>query len=140
MPGRRGVSETLVCSVLLLAATGVLTCGGIGVQVARGQLRVRLGVLGLRLLRVGLDDIASVAVQPFNAMSEFGGWGPGRYGRPAWAKLDGRQRGVWAFYFRGTEGVKIVRKDGRMYLIGSDHPDRLAAVLTAATHAPAPTA
>jgi hypothetical protein len=37
-----------------------------------------------------------------------------------------------AFFFRGERGVKIRFRDGRQFLIGSDHPERLAAAIAAA--------
>jgi len=122
--------------MLIIAAVGLACYGGLRVQVSHGKLTVHLGLLGLRVLRVPLSDVALAEVQTFRPLQEFGGWGL-RYGWPRWAKAEGRRRGVWAFFLCGTRGVKIVRRDGRTYLVGSDHPDRLGAVLNAAVAPPA---
>jgi hypothetical protein len=122
--------------ILVPAIAGLLAYGGLRVQVAHGHLVVRVGVLGFRLLRIPLNGIASVQVQTFNPLREFRGWGPARFGYPGWSVSSGERRGVWAFYFRGTEGVKLVRKNGRIFLIGSDHPERLCAVLRTAANLP----
>jgi hypothetical protein len=122
--------------MLIIAAVGLVCYGGLRVQVSHGKITVRLGLLGLRVLRLPLSDVALAEVQTFRPLPEFGGWGL-RYGWPRWAKSDGRRRGAWAFFLCGTRGVKIVRQDGRTYLIGSDHPDRLGAVLKTAVAPPA---
>jgi hypothetical protein len=140
-----GVAETLimvcfggpwyiVIMTALLAAVGLILYGGLCVEFSRGTLTVRLGLLGIRLLRAPLSDIETVEVQAFRPLQEFGGWGL-RYGRPQWSRQGDRRRGVWAFYFRGSRGVKVVRRDGRVYLVGSDHPERLMAVIRAAADA-----
>ena len=36
------------------------------------------------------------------------------------------------YFFRGNRGVLIETESGKKYLIGSDHPERLAAVLDVA--------
>ena len=112
--------------MFLLVPVGLMFYGGLRVEFSRGMLSVRLGVLGVRLLRLNLGDIAVAEVQAFRPLQEFGGWGL-RYGWPEWSRREGRRRGVWAFFFRGARGVKVVRRDGRTYLIGSDHPERLCA-------------
>jgi len=125
------VSWLTVIPIVSSVSIGVLLYGGLRVQAARRQLVVCLGIMGLRLLRIPFDEIASAEVQTFNPLREFGGWGL-RFGRPQWALSGGKRRGVWAFYFRGTQGVKVVRNDGRIYLIGSDHPERLCVVIRTA--------
>jgi hypothetical protein len=36
-----------------------------------------------------------------------------------------------AYFLTGNMGVKLTLSDGKRYLIGSDHPERLAAVIKA---------
>ncbi len=107
-----------------------LVFGGMRVEVSPRGLVVRAGIVGLRLLRVPIDQIVSGEVQAFRPLPEFGGWGY-RLGWPRWATPTGRWL-VWAFYLRGCVGVKIARSNGRVYLIGSDNPERLMAVIQAA--------
>lgn len=107
-----------------------LIYGGIRVEVSPRGLVVRSGIVGLRALRVPLEQITSAEVQAFNPLPEFGGWGY-RFGWPRWATPAGR-RLVRAFYLRGRLGVKIVHSNGKIYLIGSDNPERLAAIINAA--------
>jgi hypothetical protein len=107
--------------LLVLSITLMLACyGGLRVSANPARIEVRLGVLGLRLLRVRVEDVVKAAVHEFSPLGDYGGWGI-RYGR-----------GGWAFFFRGRRGVRITTSAGKRYLIGSDHPDRLAAVIRAA--------
>lgn len=61
-----------------------------------------------------------MAGHAFNAVRDFGGYG------------IRANREMRAFFFQGERGVKVTTSDGRRYLIGSDHPARLAAVIEAA--------
>ncbi len=98
----------------------LLCYGGLRVSVTSERVEVRLGMIGLRLLRVPSSELAASEVRAFSPLGEFGGWG---------IRYNGR---MWAFYWRGTRGVELRTKAGKQYLIGSDHPERLAAAITAA--------
>jgi hypothetical protein len=108
----------LLYAVPLLAL--VLGYGGMRVAANAQRLEVRIGVFGLRVLRVRIEDIAEASVREFSPLADFGG-----YGIRWW-------RGTWAFYFRGHRGLMIRTVRGRRFLIGSDQADRLAAVVHAA--------
>jgi hypothetical protein len=115
------VRESLI-GAALLAIVGVvivLVIGGLRVFVSADGLRVRLGLLGVRLLRLGVGEIAEVTVHQFSPIADFGGWG------------IRRGQGMTAFFFRGNRGVQLVTRAGKKYLIGSDTPERLASVLEA---------
>jgi hypothetical protein len=109
----------------IAAAALLLLYGGQRVTVTRERVEVRLGLLGLRLLRVPLSEMAGVEVRSFSPLGDFGGWGI-RYGR-----------GTHAFFWRGNRGVQVRTNGGRQYLIGSDDAERLAAVIGAAREAAA---
>ena len=96
--------------------------GGLRVAITPQRLAVRLGVLGLPLLRLPLDQIAAVEVLSFNPLGDFGGWG---------VRYSFRKR-MWGYFFANTRGVKIQTTAGKQYLIGSDHPEHLARVCEAA--------
>jgi len=114
------VTPWLAVEVLAAAAFVLLCYGGIRVSVTKHLLQVRLGMLGLRLLRMPLTDVNEVAVHTFSPLADFGGWG---------IRVN---RQMKAFYFRGNRGVRLRTHQGKQYLIGSDHPERLCAAITAA--------
>ncbi len=109
-------------SALLLALVALfpLLYGGLRVLLTREAVTVRLGLLGLRVLRVKLTDITAVELREFSPLADFGGWGI-RYGRG----------GVVAYFLSGNVGVQLTTARGRKYLLGSNHPDRLAAAIRA---------
>lgn len=115
---------TLRWPLVVLMGLGVLfsgACyGGLHVAADRRQLRARLGVWRIPLLRVRWDDLAEATVEEFSPLRDFGGYGI-RYGKR-----------MWAFFFRGGRGVVLSKKSGKRYLIGSDDPDALLAVIRAA--------
>jgi len=115
--GDRGHGAFLV--LLGIAMAGSLG-GGLRVSVGRGELTVRIGYFGWRVLQLTLSGIASVEVHSFNPLKDFGGWGL------RW------NREMRAVFLRGDRGVKITNHDNSRYLIGSDQPERLAAVIEAA--------
>jgi hypothetical protein len=115
-----------VAPVLVIAAGATVVCyGGLRVSVTSDRVEVRLGMIGLRLLRLPLPELASSEVQTFSPLRDFGGWGI-RYGR-----------GGYGYFWRGNRGVQVRTKRGKQYLIGSDDPERLAAVIAAAREASA---
>jgi hypothetical protein len=106
---------------LLIAAGFLALCyGGVRTTVSAKTVQVRLGMLGIRLMQLPTDEIAEVTVHAFSPLADFGGWGL------RW------NREMRAFFLRGDRGVKLRANDGRQFLIGSDHPERLAAAIGAA--------
>ena len=85
-----------------------------------GRMRVRMGVLGVRLLTLETADIAEAVVHSFSPLRDFGGWG-----------IRGNRQ-MKAYFFSGRRGVKVRTRRGKQYLVGSDRPERLAAVIGAA--------
>jgi hypothetical protein len=106
---------------MIAVAIGFLS-GGLRVEVNDESVKVKWGGLRFRILRIPLDSIASVVVDSFRPMRDFGGWGI----KGGWTK---NWKGVAGFFMSGTRGVLIQTKKGKKYLLGSDTPDRLAAVI-----------
>jgi hypothetical protein len=105
---------------ILLGAIAVMmigTYGGFRTQVTRDMVTVRMGLLGIKLLQLKTADIVGVEVHSFSPLQDFGGYGI-RFNRE-----------MRAYYLQGDRGVKITARDGNKYLIGSDHPQHLAAVI-----------
>lgn len=114
-------SASLWTSVLLLVVGVVLVSfyGGQRTRVDRAGVSVRYGLTGIRVVRIPLDNIASAEVRSFSPLREFGGYG------------IRRNRTTWGYFLRGDRGVGITTVSGRDILIGSDHPERLAAAVQA---------
>ena len=106
---------SVIMAVIALAM--ISTYGGFRTQVTRDTVTVRMGLLGFKLLQLKMADIASVEVHAFSPLHDFGGYGI-RFNRE-----------MQAYYLQGDRGVKITVVDGRKYLIGSDRPEHLAAVI-----------
>ncbi|MBI4332395.1 MAG: DUF1648 domain-containing protein [Chloroflexi bacterium] len=107
----------------LLAALGVLLFlfnGGQRTAVTREEVRVRYGIPGLTVLRLAATNIASVKLHRFAPLRDFGGYGI-RFNRE-----------MRAYFLSGNQGVLLTTAGGRKYLIGSNRPERLAAVIRAA--------
>ncbi len=113
--------------VSILCLVGIvgllLPYGGLRVGVSPDRVQVRMGILGLRLLTLKRDDITEAEVHSFSPLRDFGGWG-----------IRGN-REMKAYFFSGHHGVKLQTRQGKQYLIGSDHPERLAAVIGATLRA-----
>jgi hypothetical protein len=108
---------------VLIAAILMSGYGGFHVALTPGKLAVRLGRLGLPLLRLKLANVAKVEVVWFSALGDFGGWGFYRY--------SFSQR-AWGLFLSGGTGVIVQTKNGRRFLIGSNSPEKLAAATEAA--------
>jgi hypothetical protein len=120
----------LVASLLLVGvalAAGLLG-GGLRTQVTAQRLTVRAGAWGPRLVSVAPSDIAEAAVRSFHPVRDFGGWGI-KLGR-----VDGHN--VLGFNLEGNIGVLVRTTKGRRYLIGTNDPERLLAVLSVARGVP----
>jgi hypothetical protein len=110
-----------VAPEMVIAAAGLALCyGGMRVSVTSERVEARLGMIGLRLLRVPLAELAVSEVRAFSPLRDFGGWGI-RCGR-----------GGYGYFWRGNRGVQLRTTQGKQYLVGSDDPERLAAVIAAA--------
>jgi len=93
--------------------------GGMRTLVNREYLTVRFGMFGLRVLRIPVSNIKEVVVHEFSAFRDFGGMG---------IRSNGYMTG---YFLRGSRGVKITTLNEKQYLIGSDHPEELNAVMKA---------
>jgi hypothetical protein len=110
----------LSVTLAVIALAMISTYGGFRTQVTRDTVAVRIGFLGIKLLQLKMADIAAVEVHAFSPLRDFGGYGI-RFNRE-----------MQAYYLQGDRGVKITAVDGRKYLIGSDRPEHLAAVIASA--------
>ena len=106
----------------LIAVAFGLTYGGFRTLVTRESVTLRMGILGIRLLNLQTADIGSAELHNFAPLRDFGGYGI-RFNKE-----------MKAFFLSGDRGVKITTRAGQRYLIGSDHPERLAAVISAVIH------
>jgi len=132
-----GIAFTvLVCVVVITATSGrgwpmVLLpalmivvlglTGGWRVSAGPAGLTVR-GLFGFPVMRVRIDDIASVAAVGIHPMRDFGGWGiRGALGR------GGRWRtGV---IVRAGDAIEVTRRSGRQFVVTVDDAATAAAVL-----------
>ena len=105
---------------LVVALLITLLYGGMHVRITPKELHVRLGILGIPLLRIAHAEIDTVMLHDFSPLKDFGGYGI-RFNRE-----------MKAYFMRGNRGVKIRLRNGKQYLIGSDQPERLYAVMTSA--------
>lgn len=106
--------------VVLGVALGFTISGGFRVSVTPRGIRLRAGLAGWPLVRIGLDEVASAEVLSFSPLRDFGGYG---------IRVNREMR---AYYLEGERGVKITTVAGRRVLVGSNSPERLAAVIRAA--------
>ena len=95
----------------------IILYGGQRTMVTRKELSVRWGLLGLKVLRLKVEDISEAVLHKFAPLRDFGGYG---------IRIN---REMTAYYLRGNRGVKIKLNNGKKYLVGSDRPQQLADVL-----------
>jgi len=114
--------EPLAAAMLVVSAVAVvlLLVGGMRTTVTPDRIEIRIGLIGLRIFRLPLGKIAEAKAHDFSPLREFGGYG---------IRWNGK---TTAFFFRGNRGVLLRTVAGKQYLIGSDRPQRLAAVIGAA--------
>ena len=106
---------------VLIALVGIaltLIYGGFRTLVTREAVTLRMGLLGIRLLRLKTSDIASADLHNFSPLKDFGGYGI-RFNKE-----------MKAYFLKSDRGVKITTRAGKKYLVGSDHPERLAMVIS----------
>ena len=107
---------------ILEVALGIvmgLMYGGLRTLVTKDDITVRFGIPGIRVLKLSPSDIASVELHPFRPLKDFGGYG------------IRRNREMKAYFLRGGRGALLCTTAGKKYLVGSDHPERLAEVIRA---------
>jgi len=118
---------TSVVAASVQALVGVLLLqfyGGQRTRVDREGLTIRYGLAGIRIFRCSRSQITGIRIRTFAPIADFGGYGI----RMA--------KGVTAYYLAGRSGVQLELEGRRSVLIGSMHPERLAAVLEALTGIP----
>ncbi len=106
---------------ILIALIGIaltLIYGGFRTLITRETITLRMGLLGIRLLRLKTSDITSADLHNFSPLKDFGGYGI-RFNKE-----------MKAYFLKGDCGVKITTRAGKKYLVGSDHPERLATVIS----------
>jgi hypothetical protein len=104
--------------MVLVGIALVLVYSGFRTLITREVISIRIGILGIRLLRLKTSDITSAELHIFQPLKDFGGYG------------IRSNREMKAYFLRGDRGVKITTRTGKKYLIGSDHPERLVAVIS----------
>jgi hypothetical protein len=108
-------------SLELLALGIIFTSfyGGLRTVVTRNDISVRLGIWGFRVLHLYIADLYSVSLREFSPLKDFGGYG---------IRFNSQMK---AYFMKGSEGLLITTNQGKKYLIGSDHPENLLAVMNA---------
>jgi hypothetical protein len=114
-------SEVFWLSVLfaVISIAMVMIYGGFRTMVTRQAITVKMGIFGIRLLKLKTADIVSANLHNFSPLKDFGGYGI-RFNKE-----------MKAYYLRGNRGVKIKSRFNKSYLIGSDHPERLTVIINA---------
>jgi hypothetical protein len=102
---------------VILALICFILYGGLRTIVNKDTLVMKIGVVGIPLLKVNVTDITTVDIHSFSPLKDFGGYG---------IRMN---REMKAYFLTGSKGVKLALNNGKKYLIGSDHPERLAAVI-----------
>jgi hypothetical protein len=118
---RSALWERLIRTILPLAMPALLLfyCQ-IRVSVTSKGVEVRLGLFRWPVMRLAFSDLAAVEVHTFFPLDDLGRSAPPR------------KRRMKGYAFRGNRGVLLRTNAGKQYLIGSDNPERLAAVIAAA--------
>lgn len=111
----------LIISILITISMVVFVYGGQRILVTRQELNVRWGLGGVKVLHLNTANISDVSLMEFAPLRDFGGYGI-RYGKA-----------MTAYFLRGNRGVKITAMNDKKYLVGSDYPERLMAVLQLVT-------
>ncbi|MBN1857443.1 MAG: hypothetical protein JW846_10890 [Dehalococcoidia bacterium] len=112
--GEKFTASPIAAAALIV----VLLFGGMRTRVSRERVTVHFGTPGIRALNIPVADMSAVELRPFVPLGEFHGYG---------IRYNGQMKGV---FLRGGIGVEITTRRGKHYLIGSDKPERLAAVLS----------
>ena len=107
--------------LLILIGFGFITTyGGFRISVTGDIVAVKMGILGINLLKLKTAEITAVELHSFSPLHDFGGYGI-RF-----------NSGMQAYFLKGDRGVLLSAVGGKRYLLGSDDPEQLAAVINAA--------
>lgn len=107
--------------ILILIGFGCITTyGGFRISVTRDLVAVKMGILGINLLRLKTAEITAVELHDFSPLHDFGGYG---------IRFNSEMQ---AYFLKGDRGVLLSAAGGKKYLLGSDDPEQLAAVIDAA--------
>ncbi len=107
--------------LILVAILMAVLYGGMRTVITREDITIRFGLPGFRVLYLRTGDIRKVELRQFSPLRDFGGYG---------IRFNGE---MTAYYMQGSRGVKVTTKQGKGYLLGSDHPEQLTAVIKAVT-------
>jgi hypothetical protein len=122
--GTSPVSDPVILVIWTLVGLGIpalLAASRLETEVDDRGIRVRLFPFHRRGVGWSFDRIAEAFPRDYKPIREYGGWGI-RLGLGSAGRADNA---------RGSRGVQLVLRDGRRVLIGSQHPERLAAAIQA---------
>lgn len=112
---------TWLSVILILTGFGFITTfGGFRISVTRDMVTLKMGILGFKLLQLRTAEITAVGLHSFSPLHDFGGYG---------IRSNGEMQ---AYFLKGDRGVLLSAGGGKQYLLGSDCPEQLAAVIDAA--------
>lgn len=104
--------------VIIVGISLILPLGGQRIIVTRQNVTIKWGIIGLKVLNLEIPAITSAELHEFSPLKDFGGYG------------IRQNRKMKAYYLSGSRAVKLETTGGKKYLIGSDHPENLAAVIS----------
>jgi len=112
---------TWLSVIFIIIGLGFITTyGGFRISVTRDTVEVKMGILGINLLKLKTAEITAVELHDFSPLHDFRGYG---------IRLNGEMQ---AYFLKGDRGVLLSAAGGKKYLLGSDEPEQLAAVINAA--------
>ena len=107
--------------ILILVGLGFITTyGGFRISVTGETVTLKMGILGIKLLQLKTGEITAVELHNFSPLHDFGGYG---------IRFNSEMQ---AYFLKGDRGVLLSAAGGKRYLLGSDDPELLAAVINAA--------
>ena len=114
------IQELLLCIAFLFPVffISALLLNGLYVTVNAKKMLVQFGFL-FSPLKLDLPSIDSMEVRSFRPMRDFGGWG------------IKRNKDVKGYFMNGPLGLLITMRNGEQYMIGSDNPHHLVAIIDA---------
>ena len=105
---------------ILIGFGFITTYGGFRISVTRDIVAVKMGILGINLLKLKTAEITTVELHDFSPLHDFGGYG---------IRFNSEMQ---AYFLKGDRGVLVSAASGKRYLLGSDDPEQLATVINAA--------
>jgi hypothetical protein len=117
----RSIALLIMALFAVMAGGFWVLLGQLHVQVKRSELVVGFGYVPFIRKRIPFAEISSIEPVEYRPIREFGGWGIrfGRNGKRAWT-------------IRGNRAVRLELRDGRIFYVGSEKPERLAERIRAA--------